>query len=80
MSNAYPLPLIKDLLQEASKGSVFTKLDLREAYHRVRIREGDEHKTAFNCHLGMFAFSVLPFDLAGAPGVFMNLINEVLHD
>lgn len=80
LSNAYSLPLIKDLLQETSKGKVFTKLDLCKAYHRVHIREGDEHKMAFNCHLGMFAFSVLLFGLAGAPGVFMNLINEVLRD
>lgn len=70
MSNAYLLPLIKDLLHEASNGKIFTKLDLREAYHRVHIRPGDEHKTAFNCHLGMFAFSVLPFGLLGAPRVY----------
>lgn len=69
MSNAYPLPLIKDLLQEASKGKIFTKLDLRDAYHRVRIKEGDEYEMAFNCHLGIFAFSVLPFGLPGAPGI-----------
>lgn len=42
MANAYPLCLIKDLLQEVSRGKIFTKLDLRDAYHRVWIKEGDE--------------------------------------
>ncbi|XP_015271184.1 PREDICTED: RNA-directed DNA polymerase homolog, partial [Gekko japonicus] len=80
LSNAYPLPLIKDLVAEATKGKIFSKLDLRDAYFRVRIREGDESKTAFNTPLGQFEYLVMPFGLQGAPGVFMNLINEVLHE
>ena len=54
ITNKYPLPLMKDMLALLSKGKVFTKLDLREAYFRVRIREGDEWKTAFNCTFGSF--------------------------
>ncbi|XP_060539018.1 uncharacterized protein LOC132709560 [Pantherophis guttatus] len=78
--NLYPLPLMKDMLAHLAKGKVFTKLDLREAYYRVRIRAGDEWKTAFNCPLGSFQFKVMPFGLQGAPAVFMQLINEVLHE
>ncbi|KAK9395824.1 retrotransposon-derived protein PEG10 [Crotalus adamanteus] len=80
VENKYPLPLLKDLLTHLAKGSVFTKLDLREAYYRVRIKEGDEWKTAFNCPMGSYQFKVMPFGLQGAPAVFMQLINEVLHD
>ena len=79
-SNAYPLPLIKDLLAQVGKGKVFTKLDIREAYYRVRIKEGHEHLTAFNTVLGQFEYLVMPFGLSGAGGVFMSVINEVLHD
>ena len=43
----YPLPLVSDLLNSAGKARVYTALDLRHAYHLVRIREGDEWKTAF---------------------------------
>lgn len=46
----------------------------------MRIKEGDEWKTAFNCPLGSFQFKVMPFDLQGAPAVFMQLINEILHE
>ncbi|XP_058041925.1 uncharacterized protein LOC131199783 [Ahaetulla prasina] len=77
--NIYPMPLMKDMLAHLAKGKFFTKLDLREAYYRVRIKEGDEWKTAFNCPLGCFQFRVLPFGLQGAPAVFMQLINEILH-
>ncbi len=60
--------------------SVFSKLDLRNAYHLVCIREGDEWKTAFNTPLGHFEYLVMPFGLTNAPAVFQVLINDVLRD
>lgn len=78
--NRYPLPLMStafDLLQGAT---VFTKLDLRNAYHLVRIRQGDEWKTAFNTPSGHYEYQVMPFGLTNAPAVFQALINDVLRD
>ncbi|XP_060775509.1 uncharacterized protein LOC132885169 [Neoarius graeffei] len=78
--NRYPLPLMStafDLLQGAT---VFTKLDLRNAYHLIRIRQGDEWKTAFNTPSGHYEYQVMPFGLTNAPAVFQALINDVLRD
>ena len=36
----YPLPLLTDLLDAPQKARVYTHLDLRHAYHLVRIAEG----------------------------------------
>ncbi|KAG1927350.1 hypothetical protein F2P79_024334 [Pimephales promelas] len=80
VKNRYPLPLMSlafDILQGAK---IFSKLDLRNAYHLVRIREGDEWKTAFNTPLGHFEYRVLPFGLVNAAAVFQALINDVLRD
>ncbi len=60
--------------------TIFTKLDLCTAYHLVRIREGDEWKTAFNIHTGHFEYLVMPFGLSNSPAVFQALVNDVLRD
>ncbi|XP_024654489.2 uncharacterized protein LOC106675134 [Maylandia zebra] len=80
VKNKYPLPLISSAFEPLHGATIFTKLDLRNAYHLVRIREGDEWKTAFNTHLGHFEYLVMPFGLTNAPAVFQNLVNDVLQD
>lgn len=79
VGNVCPLPLMKDMLAHLSKGKIFSNLDMREAYYKVRIREGDEWKMAFKTPLVCFQFNVLPFRLKGTPAVFMELINEHLY-
>lgn len=78
--NTYPLPLMSSAFERLQGASCFTKLDLRNAYHLVRIKEGHEWKTAFNTPRGHFEYCVLPFGLSNAPAVFQALVNDVLRD
>lgn len=80
IKNKYPLPLLTSAYELLQGATVFTKLDLRNAYHLVRIREGDKWKTAFNTHLGHFEYLVMPFGLTNAPAVFQAFVNDVLRD
>lgn len=80
IKNKYPLPLIDSAFEPLHKATIFSKLDLRNAYHLVRIRQGDEWKTAFNTPLGHFEYLVMPFGLTNAPSVFQALVNDVLRD
>ena len=80
VKNKDPLPLINSAFESLEGAQIFSKLDLRNAYHLVRIREGDEWKTAFNTPLGHFEYLVMPFGLINAPAVFQALINYVLRD
>lgn len=78
--NRYPLPLMSSAFELLHGAKIFTKLDLRNAYHLVTIREGDEWKTTFNTPSGHYEYLVMPFDLTNAPAVFQALVNDVLRD
>ena len=74
IKNCYHLPLI------ASAFEVLTKLDLGNAYHLVRIHEGDEWKTAFKSSFGHYKYLVMPFGLTNALAIFQAQVNDVLNN
>ncbi|KAK3568389.1 hypothetical protein QTP86_005569 [Hemibagrus guttatus] len=76
----YPLPLVPAALEHLRGATLFTKLDLRSAYNLIRIREGDEWKTAFIIPTGHYEYLVMPYGLANAPSVFQDFIHEVLRE
>ncbi|KAK3545854.1 hypothetical protein QTP70_016092 [Hemibagrus guttatus] len=76
----YPLPLVPAALERLRGATVFTKLDLRSAYNLIRIRKGDEWKTAFVTPTGHYEYRVMPYGLANAPSVFQDFMHEVLRD
>lgn len=51
---------------------------MRDAYHRIRIKEGDEWKTAFRTRYSHFEYTVMPFSLTNTPAQFQAYINEAL--
>lgn len=80
MKNRYQLPLVASAFELLQGATVFTKLDLQNAYHLVHIRVGDEWKMAFNTPAGYYKYLVMPFGLTNAPAVFQALDNDVLRD
>ena len=80
VKNRFPIPLISSAFNALQKAQFFTKLDLRIAYHLVRIKEGDEWKTAFNKPRGHYEYLVMPFGLKKVPTVFQALVHDILRD
>jgi hypothetical protein len=76
----YPLPLIQETLNNVAKAKWFTKLDVIAAFHKIRIREGDEWLTAFRTRFGLFEWLVTPFGMANAPSTFQRYINWTLRE
>ena len=57
---------------------IFIKLDLKNAYHRIRIRKNDKWKTAFRTRYGHFEYTVTFFGLINVPAIFQIFINKFL--
>ena len=78
--NAFPLPLIDDILALLREAKYFSSLDLKSGYWQIQMAEEDKEKTAFACHRGLFEFQRMPFGLVNAPAIFQELMSVVLRD
>lgn len=79
IKNSYPLPLISELQDRLQGAQWFTKFDIPAAYNRIRMKHGEEWKTAFRTRFGHYEYLVMPFGLTNAPATFQAFINNVLR-
>jgi len=78
--NRYPLPLMQELQNRVQGARWFTKMDLKNEFHLIPIREGNEWKTAYRTRYGLFEFQVMPFGLTNAPSTFQDMMNHIFSD
>ena len=79
-ANKYPLPLMTELRDRVAGVKLVTKFDLKDEYHLIRIKEGDEWKTAFCTRCRHYEYKVMPFGLVNAPATFQGMMNTILRD
>jgi len=72
---------LQDTAKEKLQGAkYFTKLDMRDGYHHLRIKRGDEHKTAFLTEFGLYEWKVMCFGLKNSPAEFARFMTENLYE
>ena len=70
IKDKYPIPLMTTRMEQVQESTWFTKLDLKNGFNLIRIKAGDEWKTAFKTRYGLYKYTVIPFGLTNAPSVF----------
>jgi len=78
--NRYLLPLMHELQDRIQGAQFFTKMDLKNGYDLVRMKEGEEWKTAFRTRYGLYEFLVMPFGLSNIPATFQDMMNHIFRD
>ena len=68
--DSYPIPRIDETLRTIAVAKYISKVDVISAFHRIRVKDGDEWKTAFNTRFGLYEWLVTPFRLTGALATF----------
>jgi hypothetical protein len=76
----YPLPLISKTLARITRAKIFTKLDIQQAFHRIRISPESEELTTFQTRYKAYKCKVLPFSLTNGPATYQRYINNILFD
>ncbi|CAN4099617.1 unnamed protein product [Withania somnifera] len=78
VKNKYPMLRIDDFFDQLQRAAVFSKIDLRSGYDRLRVRKEDMPKTVFRTRYGHYEFLVMSFGLTNALPTFMDLMHRVL--
>ena len=75
----YLIPKVDDLFSQLSGGKYFTKLDVRNAYQQVPLKEESKKYVVVNTHRGFFQYTRLPFGVSSVPGIFRRVIEGLLQ-
>ena len=78
--NQYPLLRIDELQNRLIRAKWFTAIDIRDAYYRIRMKEGEEWKMAFKTRQRYYEYQVIPFGLTNILASFQELINDTLRE
>ena len=77
IKNAYPLPLISEIMDKLKGAKYFTKLDIQWRYNNIQIREADKWKAAFKTNRGLFKPTVMFFGMCNSPATFQSMMDSI---
>jgi hypothetical protein len=80
IKDRYSTPLPNELNDRLRGAKYFTKLDQKGGYDHIRMKEGEEWKTAFRTRYGLYEYQIMPQGLTNAPASHMRWVNNMLRE
>ena len=78
-TDTYPLPRIDEMLSSVAGGTVFSTLDLAQAYQQVMLDDDSKEMVTITTHKGLYRVNRLPFGVASAPSMFQRIMESILQ-
>ncbi len=79
IKNRYSLFLINENLNKLFETKIFIKLNVKDVFHRIRIRKKYEWKTTFKCRFDHYQYQIMFFELTNSSITFQIYINKTIH-
>ncbi|EFP01961.1 hypothetical protein CRE_22892 [Caenorhabditis remanei] len=75
----HPLPTADSIFTSINGGKYFTQIDLAEAYLQMELSDDSKELLCINTHKGLYQFNRLPFGVKSAPGIFQQLMDQLIN-
>lgn len=76
----HPLPTMEQMISKLRGSTIFTKLDVKQAFHQLLLRDDCRYITTFISPLGLMRYKRLVFGLSAAPELFQKCMETILGD
>lgn len=76
----FPIPIIEEQIDKLKDKCYFTKLDLKNAFYHVKVRQADTKYLSFVTPFGQYEFVKMPFGFCNSPSTFMRYIHLIFSD
>lgn len=76
----HPLPTLEQMTRKIGGNTIFTKLDIKQAFHQVELKEECRYITTFISPIGLMRYKRLMFGLSAAPELFQKVMETILAD
>lgn len=76
----YPMPNVEEIIYNLNGMKVFTKIDLKAAFHQIELAPHSRHISRFRCLNRIYQYKRLFYGIHPASKIFNHILNTLLQD
>lgn len=74
----HPMPTMEEFMPYLAEVTVFSKIDVKQAFHQVELSPSSREITTFITKKGLFRYKRLMFGISCAPEIFQKIMEQLL--